>query len=216
MEQTTVETAPASVHLLRHGAVADALTALRQRETSTVEFRARARSIARALAYEATRDLPLEPVDIRTPVAATTGYRIAGRIIAAPILRAGLGLLDGFLEVVPTAATGFVGLKRNEETLQPYEYYRNIPDPTGSHFFLLDPMLATGGSVLAALRALPVEQMASVHLLSIIAAPEGLAAVAAEFPTLRIFTAGIDERLDERGFIVPGLGDAGDRLCETL
>lgn len=209
------ETVP-QVHVVRHGAVADALTALRRQETSTVEFRSRARSIARALAYEATRDLPVEPVTITTPLVETTGYRLAGRIIAVPILRAGLGLLDGFLEVVPTAAAGFIGLKRNEATLKPYEYYRNIPDPTGSHFFLLDPMLATGGSVLAALRSLPVDSLASLRLLSIIAAPEGIAAVTTEFPTLRIFTVGIDTGLDDRGFIVPGLGDAGDRLCETF
>jgi uracil phosphoribosyltransferase len=195
--------------------VSESLTALRRRSTPVIEFRQRIRMIARSLAYESTRDLPVESVEVETPISMATGAELRQRVIVAPILRAGLGMLDGFLEVVPQATTGFIGLKRDETTLLPREYFRNYLQPSGAHFFLLDPMLATGGSVLAALRELPIRSIASVTLLSIVAAPEGLEAVTREFPELRIFTAAIDERLDERGYIVPGLGDAGDRLCDT-
>lgn len=202
--------------VVRHSIVSHALTALRECDTSTVEFRAAARVIARALAYEATRHLPLESVRIETPMEITDGARLTARVVAAPILRAGLGMLDGFLDIVPTAATGFIGLRRDEETLQPYEYYRNLPDLAGAHLFLLDPMLATGGSIVAALRALPLESAASVSVLGIIAAPEGVRGVAAEFPAIPIYVASLDRCLNERGYILPGLGDAGDRLCATL
>jgi len=196
--------------------MADALGRLRNRHSSTLEFRAAVRLIARALAYEATRELPVEAIAIDTPMERMDADRMTARVVAVPILRAGLGLLDGFLDIIPSAATGFIGLRRNEHTLLPDEYYRNIPDLDGAHLFLLDPMLATGGSVLAALRAIPLENVASVSLLSIIAAPEGAGAVAAAFPQLTIFTAALDRCLNDRGYILPGLGDAGDRLCETL
>ena len=196
--------------------MADALRTTRSRETSTVEFRTATRLIARALAYEATRSLPLEAIDIDTPMERASAEKISARVIAIPILRAGLGLLDGFLDIIPAAATGFVGLRRNEETLEPYEYYRNIPEPTGGHIFLLDPMLATGGSVKAALRAIPLEHAASAHLLSIIPAPEGVRPVQEEFPGVEIVVASLDRCLNSSGYILPGLGDAGDRLCETL
>jgi uracil phosphoribosyltransferase len=203
-----------TLQLVSHSMVADAVAVLRAASTPIVEFRTRARMIAQALAYEATRDLPHVEERVQTPLAETTVRRVRSRVIATPVLRAGLGMLDGFLDIVPWASTGFIGLKRNEETLLPYEYYRNIPDPAGAHVYLLDPMLATGGSSRAALRAIP-SGAGSIALLSIIAAPEGVAAVADEFPDVRIFTASLDERLDERGYIVPGLGDAGDRLCDT-
>lgn len=206
---------PQSLTIIRHNAVADALTVLRCRDTTTVDFRARARTIARALAYEATRDLPLREVALETPMGPFRGSELSGRVIAIPILRAGLGMLEGFLDVVPAAATGFIGLKRNEETLLPYEYYRNIPDPSGAHLFILDPMLATGGSTLAALRSLPLDTVASVTVATIICAPEGVAAVTSELPGVRLFTAAVDERLNDIGYIMPGLGDAGDRLCDT-
>jgi uracil phosphoribosyltransferase len=204
------------LRVVEHSIVRDALTRMRCRDTSSTEFRAAARTLAWALAYEATRDLPLEECDIDTPVCAALGARLNGRVVATPILRAGLGMLDGFLDLVPSAGTGYIGLRRDEETLVAHEYYRNVPEIAGAHFFLLDPMLATGGSVLAALRLLPVRTAASCSLLSFIAAPEGVAAVMAEYPDLRIFTGSLDERLNERGYIVPGLGDAGDRLCDTL
>jgi uracil phosphoribosyltransferase len=209
-------TLPATVHVVRHAVVATALAVLRDRSSSSLEFRSSVRTIARALAYEATRELPLEAFDVETPIATTTGYRLSGRIVVAPILRAGLGMLDAFLDVIPTASTGFIGLKRDESTLLPREYYRNLPPTDGAHFFLLDPMLATGGSVRAALDAIGGERLASCTLLSIIAAPEGLAAVGAAHPDVTIYVSAVDERLNDCGFIVPGLGDAGDRLCGTL
>src|SRR5690606_32877589 len=142
--------------------------------------------------YEATRDLPVEPIAIETPMEVTTACRITARVVAAPILRAGLGMLEGFLEVIPTAATGFVGMKRDETTLLPHEYYRSFPDLAGAHLFLLDPMLATGGSILGALRGLPHSSLASVAILSIIAAPEGVRAIAEEFPDVTIHVASLD------------------------
>lgn len=205
-----------SLRVIRHSVVADALGMLRRHDSSTVEFRLATHTLARALAYEATRDLPVESIDIETPMEPTTAHRIAAKVIAAPILRAGLGMLQGFLDVIPTAATGFVGLKRNEETLLPHEYYRNFPELAGSHLFLLDPMLATGGSIRAVLRGLPLESIASVSILSIIAAPEGVRDLASEFPETVIYTASLDRCLNECGYILPGLGDAGDRLCQTL
>ncbi len=215
MEGTSIETVP-TLTVVRHSAVEAAVTMLRRRETPAQEFRAATRTVARALAYEATRDLPLEEAGIETPVAPTSGSVLSCRVIAVPILRAGLGMLDGFIDMLPTVAVGFVGMRRDEETLLPHEYYRNVPDPVGAHLFLLDPMLATGGSVVAALGKLPVDKAASTSLLSVIAAPEGVAAVARAFPGVRIFTGALDDRLNEHGYIVPGLGDAGDRLWDTI
>ncbi len=217
--QTYLQAEPPRAGTLRvigHSMVAEALGTLRNRHSSAVEFRVAAHGIARALAYEATRDLPLESVTIETPMESTTAARVAARVVAVPVLRAGLAMLPAFQEVVPAAATGFVGLRRDERTLQPYEYYRNLPDLQGAHLFLLDPMLATGGSILAALRALPAGAAASISVLSIIAAPEGTDAVAAEFPEVQLHVAALDRCLNEHGFILPGLGDAGDRLCQTL
>lgn len=206
---------PAAVTVVKHAVVASALGVLRNRTSSSIEFRMAARTIARALAYEATRELPVEVYDVETPLTTTAGHRLAVPVVAAPILRAGLGMLDAFLDIVPTASTGFIGLKRDETTLLPHEYYRKLPPTSGAHFFLLDPMLATGGSVRAALGAVATDELASCTLLSFIAAPEGIAAVSTAYPKLRVFTAAIDERLNDCGFIVPGLGDAGDRLCGT-
>ncbi|MCC7439229.1 MAG: uracil phosphoribosyltransferase [Armatimonadetes bacterium] len=205
-----------NVHLLDHSLIARAVTVLRDRNTSVVEFRAHVRAVARGLAFQATQRLPLVPVEVETPLANTTGAQLRDSVIAAPILRAGLGMLDGFLDVLPDAITGFIGMKRDDETLEPYECYRNISDLTNAHLFLLDPMLATGGSARAAMRSLPLDRAASHSLLAIIAAPEGIAATLAEFPSLQIYVAAVDERLNEIGYIVPGLGDAGDRLCHTL
>lgn len=211
-----VEAPPDALHVIQHSAVATALSMIRSRATSMMEFRSSVRSIARALAYEATRSLPLERIEIETPMEPTEGARLATRVVAVPILRAGLGMLDGFLDIVPDAATGFIGLRRDEATLQPVEYYRKVPSIDSASLFLLDPMLATGGSVLAALRQLPLGHSAGVTVLSIIAAPEGVGAVSSEFPGVTIYTASLDRCLNERGYILPGLGDAGDRLCDAL
>jgi uracil phosphoribosyltransferase len=189
---------------------------MRSRDCTPQGFRAGARTIARSLAYEATADLPLVSISVDTPMEQTVGQGLGVPVVAVPILRAGLGLLDGFLEIVPTAATGFIGLRRNEETLAPFEYYRNLPDLSGAHVFLLDPMVATGGSSCAALAEVVQGNPARVSLLSIISAPEGIALLAKEFPDVMVYSASLDRGLSNEGFILPGLGDAGDRLWETL
>ncbi len=205
-----------SLRVINHSAVAEAVGTLRRHDSLAAEFHRAAHYIARALAHEATRDLPVDIIRIETPMEPTTASRIQARVVAAPILRAGIGMLQGFMEIIPGAAIGFIGLRRDEQTLLPSEYYTKLPELTGAHMFLLDPMLATGGSILAALRSLPTEQIASISLLSIIAAPEGVHAVSAEFPEVRIHVAALDRALNDVGFILPGLGDAGDRLCQTL
>ena len=181
-----------------------------------MEFRRQSRVIARALAYEATRFLPFCPAPVETPIMTTLGGSVVAPVVAIPVLRAGLGMLDGFLEIVPRASTGYVGMRRDEQTLLPHEYYRNLPPIDGAHLFLLDPMLATGGSICAALSGLDMRLTASCSLLSIIAAPEGVACVQERFPQVGIWVAALDSGLNEHGFIVPGLGDAGDRLWGTL
>lgn len=195
--------------------ISDALAALRSASTPTSLFRGALRQIARGLVYEGTRDLPLTTETIQTPLETTTAHRLREPVVAVPILRAGLGLLNEFLELVPTAAAGFIGLKRDETTLIPFEYYRNLPPLEGASLFVLDPMIATGGSVLAALRGLSSEPVRSTTLLSVIAAPEGLQTIRVEFPHLRIIVAALDRGLNDRGYILPGLGDAGDRLWAT-
>ena len=205
-----------SLVVLGHPLVCQAVAALRDRRTSSMDFRIHTRAIARALAYEATRSLPFLEAPVETPIRTAVGGAVVEPVIALPLLRAGLGMVDGFLEIVPRAATGHVGMRRDEQTLLPYEYYRNLPALDGAHLFILDPMLATGGSVCATLAKLDLDATASCTLLSVIAAPEGVRAVHECYPMVGIWTAALDSGLDERGFIVPGLGDAGDRLWGTV
>jgi uracil phosphoribosyltransferase len=202
--------------VLEHPLVREAISALRDRETSSMDFRAHTRTVARALAYEATRSLPFLPAPVLTPVMQAEGGMVAEPVIALPLLRAGLGMVNGFLEIVPRARIGYVGMRRDEQTLQPFEYYRNVPGLDGAHLFLLDPMLATGGSICAALEKLDLTSVASCSLLTVIAAPEGVGVVRERFPEVAIWTAALDSGLNEHGFIVPGLGDAGDRLWGTF
>ncbi|MBS1914106.1 MAG: uracil phosphoribosyltransferase [Bacteroidetes bacterium] len=202
--------------VLSHSVVADAIRVMRMQQSDAVQFRAAVRTVSRALAYEATRDLPLEPLEIETPLERMQAFRLAGRTVAVPILRAGLWMLDGVLDIIPASAAGFIGLKRNEETLIPYEYYRKIPPLESAHLFLLDPMLATGGSITAALGGVALESVASVSILTIISSPEGIDAVTTAFPNARLFTGAVDRCLSDIGYILPGLGDAGDRLCGTV
>ncbi|HVZ39110.1 MAG TPA: uracil phosphoribosyltransferase [Candidatus Kapabacteria bacterium] len=202
--------------VLSHSVVADAIRVMRMQESDAIQFRAAIRTVSRALAYEATRDLPVERVEIETPLERMQAARLAGCTVAVPILRAGLWMLDGVLDIIPASAAGFIGLKRNEETLVPYEYYRKVPSLDGAHLFLLDPMLATGGSITAALRGLPLESAASVSVLTIISSPEGIDAVTTAFPAARLYTGVVDRCLSDIGYILPGLGDAGDRLCGTV
>ena len=207
------------VLVVDHPMVQHKLAILRNKETSTSKFRALVKELAIFLGYEATRHFQLEPVQIETPICKTTAYILKGRKVAVvPILRAGLGMADGILELIPAARVGHIGMYRDHETHQPVEYYCKLPEDIDTREVLIvDPMLATGGSATMAIeflkkRGVPAQK---ISLLVIIAAPEGIRAVAAEDPAVRIYTCAIDERLNENAYIVPGLGDAGDRIFGT-
>lgn len=204
------------LHILRHPLAGVALTHLRDTATQPVDFRRNVDVLARLLASEATRSLPTADTETTTPLNLTArGARITTNVVAIPILRAGLGMLNGFLEVVPFANVGFIGLQRDEATLMPSEYYCKLPECGGTEIFLLDPMLATGGSAVRAIESLYPLAPRSITLLTIIAAPEGLARVKETYPDIEIYTAALDHGLNKLGYIVPGLGDAGDRLWGT-
>lgn len=203
------------VHVVDHPVLARAVTQLRARDTSRAAFRAAMATAASLLAYEALRDLRVGPVTVETPLEATEGVRPAPVMVVA-ILRAGLGMVDGFLGLVPDAAVGHLGMRRDEETLQPVAYYESLPDGVEtSTVFAVDPMLATGGSAVAALTRLREAGATDLRLVVLVAAPEGVAAVRAAHPDVPIVAATLDRGLDERGYIRPGLGDAGDRLFGT-
>lgn len=204
------------VTLIQHPLVLQGLTRLRDRSTQSPEFRRLLAEVTTLLVYEATRDLEVSPMRVRTPVASARGVRLKRDMVLVPVLRAGLGMLDPLLELIPSARVGFIGLRRNEETLVAEPYHTSLP-PRLSRFevFLIDPMLATGGSALTALAQLHKSGAKQVRLINLLAAPEGIRAVRKQHPDLPIFTAAIDQRLNERGYIVPGLGDAGDRLFGT-
>jgi uracil phosphoribosyltransferase len=200
-----------------HPLVAHKLTALRDQDTDSPTFRRLTEELVTLLAYEATREVRIEPRDIVTPVSPAVGVRLAApKPLVVPILRAGLGMLDGMTRLIPTAEVGFLGMIRDEETLQASTYAMRLPaDVSGRQVFLLDPMLATGGTLIAAIRYLLGRGATDITAVCLIAAPEGLAAVDRELGAdapVTVVVAGVDERLNERGYIVPGLGDAGDRL----
>ena len=200
-----------------HPLVQHKLGLLRDRETTTQMFRQLVNELTLLLTYEATKDLADEEVEIETPLERTPARRISGKKVAiCPILRAGVGMLDGVLSLVPGARVGFIGLYRNEETLEPVEYYVKLPgDIADRDVILLDPMLATGNSTAAAVDLVKRAGATSVRLIALIAAPEGIARVHAEHPDVRIVVAAVDRELNEHGYILPGLGDAGDRLYGT-
>jgi uracil phosphoribosyltransferase len=202
---------------VRHPLVQHKLSYLREKETPTVHFRSLVEEVTLLLTYEATKNLPTEDVDIETPLEVAPFPRISGKKVAVcPILRAGLGMLDGVLSLISGARVGFIGLYRNEETLMPVEYYVKLPaDVAERDVILLDPMLATGNSTVHAVKLVKDAGASSVRLISIIAAPEGIENVLGAYPDVDIFVAAIDRGLNERGYIVPGLGDAGDRLYGT-
>ncbi len=201
-----------------HPLVAHKLTALRDESTDSPTFRRLADELVTLLAYEATRDVRVEPIDIVTPVAPTAGVRLsAPQPLVVPILRAGLGMLEGMVRLMPTAEVGFLGMMRDEETLQASTYAERLPeDLSGRQCYVLDPMLATGGTLAAAIRFLVDRGADDITAICLLAAPEGCARVEDELKGLEVpvtvVTAAIDERLNEKGYIVPGLGDAGDRL----
>jgi len=206
------------VHIADHPLIAHKLTALRDKNTDSPTFRRLVAELVMLLAYEATREVRVEPVDIETPVAPTRGVRLASpKPMVVPILRAGLGMLDGMVRLLPTAEVGFLGMVRNEETLEATTYANRLPDDlSGRQCYVLDPMLATGGTLAAAIRYLVDLGADDITAITLLCAPEGIerleAAVADLNVPVTIVTGAMDEKLNERGYIVPGLGDAGDRL----
>lgn len=205
------------VNVTNHPLIQHKISIMRKIETGSKEFRELASEISMLMCYEVTRDLPLEEVDIQTPVAMTKGKMLAGKKMAViPILRAGLGMVDGIVNLIPAIKIGHIGLYRDPETLNPVEYYCKLPsDISERDVLLVDPMLATGGSASAAIQFLKnygVKNIKSVHL---IAAPEGVERLNEDHPDVEVYCAALDERLNDHGYIVPGLGDAGDRIFGT-
>jgi uracil phosphoribosyltransferase len=202
---------------VRHPLVQHKLGLLRDAGTDTQMFRQLVNELTLLLTYEATKGLATEEVEISTPLEAMSVKRISGKKVAVcPILRAGMGMLDGVLSLIPVARVGFIGLYRNEETLQPVEYYVKLPEDLAERdVILLDPMLATGNSTAAAVKLVKDAGATSVRLIALIAAPDGISRIHREHPDVRVVVAGIDRELNEKGYIVPGLGDAGDRLYGT-
>jgi uracil phosphoribosyltransferase len=200
-----------------HPLVQRKLSYLRDRSTPTVHFRKLVNEVTLLLTYEATKDMPTEDVSVETPLERADFPRISGKKVAVcPILRAGIGMLDGVLSLISSARVGFIGMYRDEETLQPVEYYSKLPaDIADRDVILLDPMLATGNSTAAAVSTVKEAGATSVRLIAIIAAPEGIERIGRDHPDVQIVVAAIDRGLNEHGFIVPGLGDAGDRLYGT-
>jgi uracil phosphoribosyltransferase len=217
MTDATVNAITGKVVEVDHPLVRHKLTLLRSVECDTQQFRALVEEIANLLTYEATKDLETEPVAIETPLMPMTGTAVSGKKVAVvPILRAGLGMVDGVLRMVPVAKIGHIGLYRDEETLEPVTYYEKLPDDMAHRDVLvLDPMLATGGSVTVAVDKIKASGARRIKMLALLAAPEGIARLHADHPDIDIYVAGIDERLNEKGYILPGLGDAGDRLFGT-
>ena len=206
-----------NVFVLDHPLIQHKLTYVRKTETGTKEFRELVDEIAGLMAYEITRDLPVEEVTIETPVTTTKAYVLTGKKIGiVPILRAGLGMVEGVLRHIPTAKVGHVGLYRDPDTLMPHEYYFKMPnDIEERDLIVLDPMLATGGSASDAIQSLKNRGATSIKLMCLIAAPEGVEAIRSAHPDVDIYLAAMDEKLNDHGYIVPGLGDAGDRLYGT-
>ena len=203
-----------SVTVVDHALAGHLLAQLRSQETAPPVFRTLAKRLALTLALEAIRDLPTTEITVRTPLEETTG-QVLDDLVAVPILRAGLGMLEAVTELFPEVAVGYIGLERDEASLEPQSYYRKLPPVDGRHVLVLDPMLATGGSGSAATSAVKEGGPASIRFVCVVAAPEGVRRMEADHPDVPIFTAAIDRQLNERGYIVPGLGDFGDRLFGT-
>jgi uracil phosphoribosyltransferase len=208
--------APMSLHVVDHPLLHDIMARLRDRSTSSDDFRTLAYRVSLFLVAEATRDLPLAAGTVETPLDRAPARRLDARVVAVPVLRAGIGMLQAFLDLVPSAQVGYFGLERDERTAVARRYYEKVPDRLDrAVVFLLDPMLATGGSAAMAVEGLAARGARGVRLVSIVAAPEGVARLAADTPETEVFTAALDRELDERKYILPGLGDFGDRLYGT-
>lgn len=203
--------------ILNHPLIQHKISLMRKKETGSKDFRELASEVATLMCYEATRDLPLKEVTVETPICRCKTKMIAGRKLAiVPILRAGLGMVDGMLTLIPAAKVGHIGLYRDPSTLEPVEYYCKMPsDISERDILILDPMLATGGSASAAIQFLKNYECKHIKLMNIIAAPEGIERVHQDHPDVEIYVAAVDEKLNDHGYIVPGLGDAGDRIFGT-
>ena len=205
------------VHVFNHPLIQHKISLIRDKGTGSKEFRELVEEISLLMAFEVTRDLPLREVEVETPVGLAKTNVIAGKKLGiVPILRAGLGMVDGMLKLIPAAKVGHIGLYRDPETLEPVEYYCKMPPDTGERdLIIVDPMLATGGSASAAISFLKKHGCKSIKLMCLIAAPEGIERIQRDHDDVDIFVAAVDERLNDHGYIVPGLGDAGDRLFGT-
>ena len=203
--------------VLDHQLIQHKLTIIRNKDCGTREFREVVNEIAELMVYEVCRDMPLEDIEVETPVATAVEKRLAGKkVVVVPILRAGLGMVDGVLELLPAAKVGHIGMYRDEETLQPHEYFVKMPDHLDKReMIIVDPMLATGGSAIAAVDALKKRGAKSIRFVCLVAAPEGVKALREAHPDIDVYAAALDDHLNENGYIVPGLGDAGDRLFGT-
>lgn len=207
----------AALHQMDHPLIRHKISLLRSKDTSTRDFRQLINEITLLIGCEATRDLTLTEYTVETPVAQAVGYRLPHQICLVPILRAGLGMVDAMLELCPAARVGHIGLQRDPATLEPVEYFCKLPPGTAErNVFVLDPMLATGGSAAAAITFLKQRGAKNIKLLCIIGAPEGVRKIAEEHPDVDIYLGALDEKLNDHGYIVPGLGDSGDRLFGTL
>ncbi|MEO6331440.1 MAG: uracil phosphoribosyltransferase [Gemmatimonadaceae bacterium] len=215
----TIERVPEfpSLSIIRHPLIQHKLTMLRDRETPTKIFKELVDEIAMLMAYEATLELGLAPIDVETPLERTVGARITGKkLTLVPILRAGLGMVEGILRLIPAARVGHIGLYRDHDTLEPVDYYFKVPgDVPEREFFVLDPMLATGGSAVSAVSALKRAGAERIRFLCLVAAPEGVGRLNKAHPDVTIYAAALDRELNSVGYILPGLGDAGDRLFGT-
>ena len=205
------------LHVMDHPLILHKISMLRARETNTKDFRQLIHEIALLIGYEATRDLPVTEYTVATPVADAVGYRLPRQVCLVPILRAGLGMVDALLSLIPAARVGHIGLSRDPATLKPVEYYCKMPPDVAERAVLvLDPMLATGGSAASAISFLKKRGAKNIRMLNIIGSPEGVAKIAETHPDVDVYLGALDEKLNDHGYIVPGLGDAGDRLFGTL
>ncbi len=205
-----------AVHILDHPLIKHKLTNIRKIETSTKDFYQNVEEIAGLMAYEISRDFPLKNVEIQTPICKSTQSVLASDVVIVPILRAGLGMVEGIRRLIPTAKVGFIGLYRDEKTLEPHEYYAKFPDTIiDSVVLVVDPMLATGGSASAAISMLKLRGCKNIRYVGLVGAPEGVKALQKTHPDVDVYLASLDEKLNEHGYIVPGLGDCGDRLFGT-
>lgn len=206
-----------NVHIMNHPLISHKITMLRDKNTTVKDFRQLVYEISLLMGYEATKNLPLEDINIETPLTKTVGKVISQKVAIIPILRAGLGMVDGILDLMPAAKVGHIGLHRDHETLKPVEYYCKLPRDIAKHkVIVVDPMLATGGSSAAAISFIKERGGKDIKLMCIIGSPEGVKTMEEAHPDVEIYVGALDERLNEKGYILPGLGDAGDRIYGTL